>query len=117
MITFFKQKHSFEKRCNESNNVLQKYPHHIPIICEKSLHQKNTPNISKTKYLVPDELTVGQFIYVIRNRLKLFPGESLFLFIGDDIPSSNCLMSFIYQKYIDADGFLYFTYCIENTFG
>ena len=33
--TSFKQKHPFEKRKEEAERILAKYPQRIPVICEK----------------------------------------------------------------------------------
>jgi len=113
----FKQEFSFEYRLNESNRVLNKYPDRKPIICEKFGSQKDLPDIDKKKYLVPDELTIGQFIYVIRKRIHLNPEAALFLFVNNKIVSSSCLISQLYHNEKDPDGFLYIQYSKENVFG
>ena len=37
--------------------------------------------IDKKKYLVPMDLTVGQFVYVIRKRIKLSPEKVGFVYV------------------------------------
>lgn len=69
------------------------------------------------RYLVPADLTVGQFVYVVRKRLSLPPDKALFVFVKNSLPPTAALMSTIYAKNKDADGFLYVTYSGENTFG
>ena len=69
------------------------------------------------RYLVPADLTVGQFVYVIRKRIKLSPEKAIFVFINNQLPPTATLMSVIYEKQKDEDGFLYVTYSGENTFG
>ena len=113
----FKREFSFEYRLDESSRVLTKYPDRKPIICEKSNSQKDLPDIDKKKYLIPDELTMGQFIYVIRKRMKLKPEEALFLFINNKIISSTAIIGHLYYQEKDQDGFLYIQYAKENTFG
>lgn len=113
----FKREFSFHHRLEESARVLHKYPDRIPIICEKLANQKNLPNLDKKKYLVPCELTVGQFMYVIRKRINLKPEEALFLFINNQIVSGASIIGQIYNYYKDNDGFLYIQYAKENTFG
>ena len=113
----FKQQFIFDRRLEESTRVLRKYPDKIPVICEKNYRQRDLPNIDKKKYLVPLDITVGQFIYIIRQRLRMRPEEALFLFVNGSIPSSNKFMGEIYDFYKDADGFLYVEYSKENTFG
>lgn len=115
----FKNESTFQKRLEESTRVLTKYPDRIPIICEKIESKKNDdiPEIDKKKYLVPTNLTIGQFLYVIRSRIKLPPEKAIFLFVGGLIPSSTTIISQIYDAKKDKDGFLYIYYSGENTFG
>lgn len=112
----FRKQFSFHDRLNESTRILEKYPDRIPIICEKNKND-TCPQIDKKKYLVPFDLTIGQFIYVIRKRLHLQAECALFLFIGGTIPPSSTLVGSIYEQHKNKDGFLYVTYSKENTFG
>jgi GABA(A) receptor-associated protein len=100
----------------ESSRVISKYNDRLPIICEKSKRAKMT-EIDKTKYLVPKYLTMGQFLYVIRKRLKLPSEKALFIFIDKYIPSTVQTSDDIYNRHKDPDGFLYLYYSCENTFG
>lgn len=118
MKSNFKQKNSFKDRFNESITILTKYPDRIPIIVERSSNSINDcPDIDKNKYLVPKDLTVGQFIYVIRKRMNLPAEKAIFLFINGTIPSTSSIFSNIYKDHKDEDSFLYITYSFENTFG
>jgi GABA(A) receptor-associated protein len=113
----FKNSFSFTYRIEESQRVIKKYPDRVPIICEKNSSCKDAPDIDKTKYLVPVDLTVGQFMYVIRKRVRLAPEKAIFLFVNEKIPASTQRINEIYHKDADADGFLYISYSTENTFG
>jgi GABA(A) receptor-associated protein len=115
--TDFKRDYSFQSRLEESCRVLSKYPDRRPIICEKSNHQSDLPDIDKKKYLVPYDLTMGQFMYVIRKRMHLRPEEGLFLFTNNQIVSGSSIIGHIYEYSRDPDGFLYLHYAKENTFG
>ncbi len=75
------------------------------------------PDIDKAKFLVPSDLTVGQFVYVIRKRLSLASDRALFLFVGNVLPPTSQLMRECYQQHADSDGFLYVRYSGESTFG
>ena len=112
----FQLNNDFETRLTEATRILQKYPDRIPIICEKS-QNSDIPEIEKKKYLVPGDLTVGQFIFIIRKRVDLPPERAIFLFVNGMIPPTAVLMSVIYNENRDKDGFLYITYSGENTFG
>jgi GABA(A) receptor-associated protein len=59
---------------------------------------------------VPADLTVGQFVYVIRKRIKLSPEKAIFIFVDEVLPPTAALMSSIYEEHKDEDGFLYITY-------
>lgn len=63
------------------------------------------------------DITVGKFVYEIRKHMKLNPEQAIFLFVNDTLPPTAALMSQIYEKNKDEDGFLYVTYSGENTFG
>lgn len=112
----FKTEFEFEKRKEEAQRITKKFTNRIPVICEKA-EKSDVPDIDKRKYLVPDDLTVGQFIYVIRKRIELPPEKAIFIFVNNTLPPTASLMSAIYQEYRDKDDFLYVTYAGENTFG
>ena len=112
----FKRKNSFERRNQESKNILAKYPERIPIIVEK-YEGCELPEIDKLKYLVPRDMTMPQFIFVIRKRIKLDPSQTLFVMVNNTLVGSAKLISEIYDDLSDEDGFLYVTYTNENTFG
>jgi len=110
--------HPFNLRVEESRRIREKFPGRCPVIVEKSKRSNNDiPKVDKNKFLVPMDLTVGQFIYVIRKRLVMPPEKALFLFVNSTLPGSGMLMRELYTQYADLDGFLYIQYGGENTFG
>ena len=114
--TRFKDKHPFEKRLLESSRIMEKYPNRIPIICE--CVGGEVPDIDRNKYLVPSDLSMGGFLYVIRQRIKIKSEQSIYLFVGDSVMvSGSQTLGTVYEKYKDLDGFLYTCYSGENTFG
>ena len=113
----FKKEFSFDERKKESDRVIQTYTDKIPIICEKAKVCSTFPEINKRKFLVGKDVTVGQFIFIIRNRMKLPSEKALFLIINGYIPPSCSLISQIYNDHKDKDNFLYINYTGENTFG
>ncbi|WZZ66528.1 hypothetical protein YC2023_077898 [Brassica napus] len=112
----FKLDNDFEKRKAEAGRILEKYPDRIPVIVEKA-EKSDIPDIDKKKYLVPSDLTVGQFVYVIRKRIKLSAEKAIFIFVDNVLPPTGEIMSSVYEEKKDQDGFLYITYSGENTFG
>lgn len=85
------------------------------VICEK-VEKSDIATIDKKKYLVPADLTVGQFVYVIRKRIKLSPEKAIFIFVDEVLPPTAALMSSIYEEHKDEDGFLYITYGSPSPF-
>lgn len=67
--------------------------------------------------MVPVDLSVGQFVYVIRKRIKLPSEKAIFIFVNDILPPTAALISTVYEEHKDDDGFLYVLYSGENTFG
>ena len=45
------------------------------------------------------DLTVGQFVYVIRKRIKLAPEKAIFIFVDEVLPPAAALMSAIYEEH------------------
>tara|TARA_B100000900_G_C20119787_1_gene529417 strand:+ start:198 stop:545 length:348 start_codon:yes stop_codon:yes gene_type:complete len=112
----FKETNTFEKRQNESKRIRSKHPDRIPIIVNKCKGDR-LPDIDKQKYLVPNEMSIGQFMYIIRKRIKLDPNQALFVMVNKTLQSSSRSVVDIYEDCCDDDGFLYLTYSSENTFG
>jgi GABA(A) receptor-associated protein len=114
----FKVKHTFEKRFSESQRIKDKYPDKIPVICEKGKVGDDIPDIDRKKYLCPSDISIANFMFVIRKRIKLKPEKSIFLFVNDTnlVPTAS-LLSQVYENHKDEDGFLYITYNGESTFG
>ena len=115
--TPFHKEYPFLKRKEEAERILQKYPNRIPVIVQICDNKSNIPDIDKKKYLVPNDLTMGQFLYVIRKRIKLQPEQAIFIFINNIMPSSSALISQIYKENKEEDLFLYVMITGENVFG
>ena len=111
----FKDKNKFEKRVKESTRILEKYPNRVPIICERLT--RKAPEIDRKKYLCPRDLTLGNFMYVIRKRLHLSEDKALYLFINNSIVPVSKDLGTIYEEKKEKDGFLYIKYDSESTFG
>jgi GABA(A) receptor-associated protein len=115
-MTSFKKNFSINLRIDEATRICAKYPDRVPVIIEYS-EGSDLPQIDKKKYLVPTDLTFGQFIYVIRKNINLRSNQGLFSFVGDKIPNISIMMGELYDYYKDIDGFLYVVLSTESTFG
>jgi GABA(A) receptor-associated protein len=109
----FKNAHTLETRMKESLRIKCKYKDRLPLIIET----KGDIKIDKSKYLVPTDLTLGQFLCLLRNRLTINENEAIFLFFNNELPIMTETLLAIYNKNKDKDGFLYGVITKESTFG
>lgn len=120
-MSSFKKNHPVEKRRDIAARIIQKYSDRVPVIVEMASGKtsKNLPSLSKTKFLVGGDTTVGKFLFELRKQMSLRPEEALFLFVGSGVlPPTAAYMSQVYERYKDAeDNLLYFQLSTENTFG
>ena len=112
----FKETTPLEQRIDESQQIINKYPDRIPVIVEKYF-KCELPDVDKCKYLVPKDMTMTKFIFVIRKRIKLESTQALFITINHTMVPAPRLIGELYNEMKDEDGFLYVTYTGENTFG
>jgi len=112
----FREENNLETRKNEAEKIRNKYPDRIPVVVER-VPNSQIPEIDKRKFLVPNDISVAQFMWIIRKRIQLPSEKAIFLFVNKTIPQSSSTMGQIYTNFKDEDGFLYIAYSGENTFG
>lgn len=112
----FKLDVKLEDRIKQSSDIMVKYPDRVPVYVSKRKNSKYE-DIDKHKYLVPKDITISQFICIIRRRLKLESHQGIFVFVNNILPPSSELMSTIYDENKDKDGFLYIEFSHESVFG
>jgi GABA(A) receptor-associated protein len=103
------------ERLQEAERVLRKHPDRVPVLIESS-----TPSLvlDKHRYLVPRDLSVAQFMVVLRKRVKLAAEDALYVFVGGELPKPNTLFGSLYDSQCsEEDRLLYLTVALENTFG
>ncbi|CAL1295777.1 unnamed protein product, partial [Larinioides sclopetarius] len=105
-------------RKEEVENIRTKFPTKIPVIVERYHKESQLPLLDKTKFLVPQELTVSQFLTIIRNRMHLGANQAFYLLINNrSIASMSKTVAEVYLESKDEDGFLYVTYASQEMFG
>uniref|UniRef100_A0A2P2HXB8 Gamma-aminobutyric acid receptor-associated protein-like n=1 Tax=Hirondellea gigas TaxID=1518452 RepID=A0A2P2HXB8_9CRUS len=112
----YKEENPFEKRKAEGDKIRKKYPDRVPVIVERAARSR-IADLDKKKYLVPSDLTVGQFYFLIRKRVHLRPEEALFFFVNNVIPPTSATMGTLYQEHKEDDNFLYIAYSDESVYG
>jgi len=114
----FKQKKPLAIRKEEVAAIRTKFPCKVPVIVERYYKEQHLPVLDKTKFLVPQEITMSQFITIIRNRLQLNSQQALYLLVSNrNLASLSRPLAQIYRDYRDEDGFLYVTYASQEVFG
>jgi len=142
----YKHEHSLEQRRFESERIRRRYPDRIPVIVQPLLSSPSSSSsilstslfrsfsssssssscneitlarLDNEKFLVPSELSFGQFAYNIRRRLRLRAEHALFFYIGvyGTQPILSSTMEVLYNDNKDTDGFLYVCYADEKVFG
>ncbi|KAM7050384.1 microtubule-associated protein 1 light chain 3 gamma [Molossus nigricans] len=114
----FKQRKSLATRQEEVAGIRAKFPNKIPVVVERYSKEKFLPLLDKTKFLVPQELTMTQFLSIIRSRMVLGATEAFYLLVNNkSAVSMSVTMAEIYRDYRDEDGFLYMTYASQEMFG
>ncbi|XP_052022785.1 gamma-aminobutyric acid receptor-associated protein-like [Apodemus sylvaticus] len=112
----YKRKHPLEKRRSEGEKIRKTFPDRVPVIVEKS-PKARIRDLDKKKYLVPFDLTVGQFYFLIRKRIQLRAEDALVLFVNNVIPPTSATMGQLYQEHHEEDLFLYISYTDDSVFG
>jgi GABA(A) receptor-associated protein len=116
----YKSTTTLEQRTSESKRIKERYPDRIPIIVEINRgYTQDLPELDKNKYLVPGDLTLGQFIYVLRKRIKIDSAKAIFLMTEDGqlMPTHTLLSSIYDEKCENTDGFLFLVLSSESVFG
>ena len=109
------KKNNFKKSVDD---ILLKYPDRKPIFVYRSKTDKVLPLITKNKFLVPNNMTLGQFLVIIRNKIDIDAKISIFLFVNDrNLPCYSNTIENIYDEFKNKDNMLVITYSGENTFG
>ncbi len=112
----FKKRGTEAMRRQESESIRSKFPDRVPIIIEQGNNWNHAP-LDKSKYLVPNDVTIYHLQYILRKRLKLSDRECIFLFCGSKLVKSDSVILELYERLKDSDGFLYMTYSQESVFG
>ncbi|CBY18605.1 unnamed protein product [Oikopleura dioica] len=117
MRSEFKNRKTFEDRARDSAAIRDQHTNKVPVIVERSSSEKSLPILDKTKFLVPDHVTVTELIRVLRRRLNLAPGQAFFLLSDRGLPPGTQTLAELWESEHDEDGFLYVFYAAQEYFG
>lgn len=101
----FKEETPADQRKQEAEKIRVKYPERIPVgyfqaffslfsypffkVVVERVPKSQIPDIDKRKFLVPNDITIAQFMWIIRKRIQLAPEKAIFLFVNKTIPQSR----------------------------
>lgn len=108
--------HSREDRSSVSAQIVEQRPDRVPVVVVKcpGARVADLP-VGMTKFLAPADITIAKFVSEMRKHIKLGKQENLFVYAGDNlVVNPNLIMSQLYAKHKNDDGFLYVVYSDEN---
>ncbi len=112
----FNSKYSPEKRLEDSQKIREKYPNRVPILVES--RDKHLNQLIRHKYIVPNDINMGQFLFIIKSKIKLAKDEALFMSVSTKmclIPQTQVIGN-VFKEYNEF-GYLYVTIDKESVFG
>jgi GABA(A) receptor-associated protein len=102
----------------ELQNIRTRYPGRVPVFVLKARGAaSDLPELLKKKFLVPESISVGQFMYIVRQRMQLPPEKAMFIFVNDTLPTTGTTISELYGQHASDDGALRVYYSSESVFG
>jgi len=105
------------KRISLSKTLLEKNTGFIPIILEFKDNKYKIPNDGIMKILINNSYTIGQLHCIIRKKCKINNTEAMYLFCNNFLIPNSYIMSDLYHKYKNKDGFLYIQITFLETYG
>ena len=97
---------------NSAQEIISQYnSKKVPVIIETKC------KIDKKKYIVPIDMTISQFHYVLNSKIENKSKQSLILFVNETLPVQTQSFGELYNLHKNEDGYLYINLSQENTFG
>ena len=94
-----------------------RYPERVVIVLHKANEQASTPILTKRKFVCPLDLTIAQFMAVVRRHTHLQSAESLFLLSKGKLTCMSEPLAIVRDRDADSEGIVHFVCTTENTFG
>jgi GABA(A) receptor-associated protein len=97
----------------------EKHPDRVPIYLKKAscCTNKRIPDFNM-KMLVQKDMSVAEFLVILRRKIKLTSHDALYLFVGNTIPPATMHFAMLDNMYRDpSTNALSIEYAGEATFG
>ena len=117
-MEFKNKKKPLNIRIKLSNDLINKYHDKIPLIIEK-YYKSNLPQSDKENFLLSQEFTLYQLIFLLRKKLYLEKEKGFYLYTQKNnkkhiLLKDNLTINELYNLYKDEDNFLYLFYSEYN---
>ena len=113
----YKTKNTLEERKKMFLELQAEHKNRIPVIVEFYKKDKKYFKVSNNerffKFLMDKYITISQFIFLLRRKIKAEEDNDIFLLCKSILLPMEITIERVYNKYKDEDGFLY----LEYTFG
>ena len=97
--------------------IREQYPNKVPVLVYKSPKSK-VPDMERNKFLINGDVTMGQFLYIVRKRISLAPEKALFFLIdGKILPTVSSTMAEVYDAHKNESSLLVLNFQEESVFG
>ncbi|XP_060532784.1 microtubule-associated proteins 1A/1B light chain 3C-like isoform X2 [Cylas formicarius] len=108
-----------EIRKEEVMAIKTRFPNKVPVIVQRFHKERYLPQLEKTKFLVPQDITMSQFQTIIRNRIRISnPNQAMYLLINErSMLSMSLTVGEAYSEFSGPSGFLHITYASQEVFG
>ncbi len=100
--------------------MLIKHPNRVPIIISSTSFKEH----GQHRFIVPNNITICEFMKILRNKVSLKPEDAIFIFVNDKSLKNNAIMvpssasvESIYNQYKDQNLILNLIYEKEAVFG
>ncbi len=116
-VVKYRQRVSLTDRKVTAEKIITQHPTRIPVVVECSEQLQREHPLTKNKFAVPYELTLAQFMFVIRKHMKLRPEYAIYAFINNRLHPTTTPIGTLYAQEKEDDGFMYIDVFQESTFG
>ena len=116
----FRITRSMEQRRSDNDRMQKFYPNSIQVVL-----QSKSIFLDRSKYLVPNNLTIGQFLFYLRQKISVNTNKGLYLFVeqidkdektmSTYLPQTGNTLEMVYTNWRHIDGYLYMFIEQEST--